>query len=127
MSDQLVEAAKRLVAHWGRRPERSIAYTEAGERAKAMLTHAVRDHDERARLAALSAPSGPVQDQPRVWAMPEIPEDVTRLRDKDGREHRRVGEDYPGVWQDESGYWLANLSLIIERGPLTEVVEPDGR
>lgn len=75
---------------------------------------------------ALSAPSEPVQDQPRVWAMPEIPEDVTRLRDNEGSEWTRA-EEPERWWERADGRRIsAESRLIDERGPLTEVVEPDG-
>lgn len=46
-ADQVIEAARRLVAHWARpRPHTAaVGYDEAEHRARAMLTHAVHNLD----------------------------------------------------------------------------------
>ncbi len=77
--------------------------------------------------AALSAPSEPVQDQPRVWAMPEQPDDVQVVRDRDGGYWYR---DPASFWDCRDGDKIIGFQvweeLISVWGPLTEVVEPDG-
>jgi hypothetical protein len=71
--------------------------------------------------AALSAPSEPVPDGPRVWAMPTIPADVGRLTDADGETWYRCG---PRHWQPARTHRdYGETELIARRGPLTEVVE----
>lgn len=73
--------------------------------------------------SALSASVEPVPSTPRVWAMPEIPEDVSAVRDAGGWTWKRV---HPQLWahvgvDDPHPYdigWLMGL-----RGPLTEVEE----
>jgi hypothetical protein len=78
---------------------------------------------------APSAPSEPVQDQPRVWAMPEIPEDVTAVRDRNGNTWARIGPSRSwDCTSDKGGYYrpLTSFELLRGRGPLSEVVEPDG-
>lgn len=124
MSDPIVRAAQRLVDHWSRRPERSIAYTEAGERAKAMLIHAVRDHAEATRLAAPAAPSEPVPDGPRVWAMPELPEDVSAVRDRNGKRWTRCPDSHRWCYVSPA-FAHSHVSDfdLLAHGPLTEVVE----
>jgi hypothetical protein len=78
---------------------------------------------------ALSAPSEPVPDRPRVWAMPEIPEDVARLSAVDGDLLAERDDDDPDTWicrSRPSGMTLAILrtrSLLAQYSPLTEVVE----
>lgn len=86
------------------------------------------------RLAAPTSPSGPVPSTPRVWAMPEIPEDVSAVRDGTGNEWARGGKHGPGVmWHcrtDEGAYYrpLTTFELLRGRGPLAEVEETnDGR
>ncbi len=87
---------------------------------------------ERRRPVALSAPSEPVQDQPRGWAMPEIPEDVTRLSALAGDLICERAEYDPRVWACRStatGRVLALIrtgELLDRYAPWTEVVEPDG-
>jgi hypothetical protein len=73
----------------------------------------------------------PVQDQPRVWAMPEIPEDVTRLRDNVGHVWQLVRIVPGGGWRcitDLGAYYrvMPTHDLLRQRGPVTEVVERDG-
>jgi hypothetical protein len=86
----------------------------------------------KADVRPLSAPSEPVQDQPRVWAMPEIPEDVTRLSALAGDLICERDEYDPRVWACRSAATGRVLALIrtgelLDRyAPLTEVVEPDG-
>lgn len=74
-------------------------------------------------LAAPTSPSQPVPSTPRVWAMPEIPEDVKAVRDNEGSIWHRAEE--PERWWDcEDGRRIsAESRLIDERGPLTEVEE----
>jgi hypothetical protein len=66
--------------------------------------------------------------EPRSWSLPTIPEDVKRVRDKDGEEWVPVAES-PGDWQIDSPDWsryeyASVADLIADYGPLVEV--PDG-
>lgn len=111
--------------------ERVNGFVYAGDRLNAVLD-TVRelkaDPELAARLLALAAPSEPVPDGPRVWAMPELPEDVSAVRDREGDLWKRNGEKRWNVQQPEpfttlttGGY--TNTELIDFYGPLTEVVE----
>jgi hypothetical protein len=90
-----------------------------------------RRPDHGPHLLALSAPSEPVPDGPRVWAMPELPEDVSAVRDRDGWRWERVGEIWriPGEVEGDRFTrtarftWVAERDLLELRSPLTEVVE----
>lgn len=76
---------------------------------------------------ALSAPSEPVPDGPRVWAaVPTFPDDVKAFRDAEGRVWRR-DQTKPG-WRRDTGAWTQKDPLELLRyhprlSPLTEVVE----
>lgn len=60
----VIGAARRVVAHWARPVQRSVGYAEAGARAKAMLTHAVRNLPAVAALdGAAATPEGSDGDQ----------------------------------------------------------------
>jgi hypothetical protein len=102
---------------------------------------------------ALSAPSEPVPDgprvwagpgccraayesdghahdhpmSPRVWAMPELPEDVSAVRDRNNYRWIRCREN-PALWCYVSPTLehshLRGAELLTSFGPLTEVVEP---
>lgn len=75
------------------------------------------------RSAALSAPSEPVPDGPRVWATPVIPDDVQAVSDRDGKIWRRQ-EDEERWWERVDAPRIMPESQLIDRcGPLTEVVE----
>lgn len=76
------------------------------------------------RIVALSAPSEPVPDGPRVWAMPELPEDVSAVRDAHGDLWRR---EVDGRWREVGASLVGGYDdtlLLTSFGPLTEVVEP---
>lgn len=62
--------------------------------------------------------------EPRTWSIPPEPEDVERLRDRDGQIWRRVD---PNDWtlQDAPGSFYSWVDLLHRRGPLTEVVETE--
>lgn len=72
---------------------------------------------------------------PRVWAMPEIPEDVMAVKDRDGGRWSRATFDGQMFWRqigaikiddygaEETHLWTGTLALLRDRGPLTEVVE----
>ncbi len=91
-------------------------------------------HDEVDEVAALvmfvlerlpSVSVGPVPSTPRVWAMPEIPEDVKAVRNRHGVRLSRVARSSSGgpIWEDEVGHWVSERELIAELGPLAEVEE----
>jgi hypothetical protein len=66
----------------------------------------------------------PVPSTPRVWAMPEIPEDVSAVRDAEGRVWRRDGDR----WIRDTSAWTEKdpLHLLMHHprlSPLTEVEE----
>jgi hypothetical protein len=80
--------------------------------------------------AALSAPSEPVPDGPRVWAGPEpfvIPEDILAVRDKEGFVWQREPGGVATVglwWRRSTGAWCDDDRRLVDLcGPLTEVVE----
>lgn len=89
------------------------------------------DVDETAALVMFvlekvpSASVEPVPSTPRVWAMPEIPEDVKAVRNRHGVRLFRVARSSSGgpIWEDEVGHWVSERELIAELGPLTEVEE----
>ena len=71
----------------------------------------------------------PVQDKPRVWAMPEIPEDVKGVEDRNGNTWARIGPSRSWDCTSDKGEYyrpLTSFELLRGRGPLSEVVEPDG-
>lgn len=74
---------------------------------------------------ALSAPSEPVPDGPRVWAMPEWPSDWKAFEDAQGFVWRLDEAD--DRWKRSTGAWTDDpLRMIFEHpylAPLTEVVE----
>jgi uncharacterized protein YuzE len=79
------------------------------------------------RAPALSAPSEPVPDGPRVWEVPTIPADVTQLVDGSGDTWRR-GEAGGWVMRASDGSVLAagldDSILLTSYGPVTEAIEP---
>lgn len=88
---------------------------------------AIRHSPGSGTFAAPSAPSEPVQDQPRVWELPTIPEDVKALRDGEGRVWRRE----PKGWRRDTTAWTEKDPLLLlayhpRLSPLAEVVDPDG-
>jgi hypothetical protein len=67
------------------------------------------------------------ESAPRSWSLPTIPEDVKRVRDKDGEEWVPVAES-PGDWQIDSPDWsryeyASVADLIADYGPLVEVLD----
>ena len=63
-------------------------------------------------LAAPTSPSEPVPSTPRVWAMPEIPEDVTRFTAVGGDMLIERDEDEPDRWFCRSAITGRVLSLL---------------
>ncbi len=90
---------------------------------------AIRHSPGSGTFAAPTSPSEPVPSTPRVWAMPELPADVSAVRDCFGNEWARGGQYGPGeLWHcrtDKGEYYrpLTSFELLRGRGPLTEVEE----
>lgn len=85
---------------------------------------------EAGLLRAISGPQGDEQAAPRVWAMPEIPPDVTAVLDRDGVIIRRNHEgrwihNGPGILAGVRIGWT-DIDLVRLRGPLTEIVDGSG-
>lgn len=90
------------------------------------------DAEVMTRIVESWRPLTGVGPTPRVWAMPEIPEDVQVVEDRDGNEWHRVDlEIIPGRhWCAEtlgSGYGAVKLEglLLAEHEPLADVAEFD--
>lgn len=63
---------------------------------------------------------------PRVWAMPEIPDDVTAVSDREGHVWHRTTADEWHYENDDPGPWGTPLDgLLPPFGPLTEVTDGD--
>jgi hypothetical protein len=80
--------------------------------------------------AEVSLIFGDVYVGPRTWQMPEIPEDVKRVRDNAGEEWVRADDAAAGHWEvdtdDSTRYGLSSeANLIHHDGPLTEVLPDD--
>lgn len=60
--------------------------------------------------------------EPRTWAIPLEPEDVERVRDRDGQVWERVGRFWTLIDGACDYTWG---QLLAKRGPLTEVVETE--
>lgn len=64
-----------------------------------------------------SQPQGDEQPTPKIWAMPEEPENIEAVRDDEGVIWRRIGNRW------ESTQWIVRdwSWLVLCSGPLTEV------
>lgn len=117
------ETYERLAPDFGYETRRASAkpWAEVPEQNRALMVAVCAE-----LLTGPASPSEPVPDGPRVWAMPEIPADVKRLRDRDGHTWHRTPRHWRMV-NPETGAVnampLNGVELLAYLGPLTEVVE----